>query len=239
MPRTAVVTQPTYLPWLGYFEALARADVYVVLDTVQLEGRSWQTRNRLKGADGEPFWLTVPLRKHPRDTAIRDVLLSDDSTWRERHRRAIQSALGSAPHFADCFPGVDAWLARDHERLVDLNVDGILTIAQLLGIHPEVHRASEYGFSSRRSELLVDLCRAVGAEHYYSAAGAAAYLEADRDGFAAAGITVEYQGWTHPVYEQRGPGFQPRMAAIDPLAHLGIEATVRALGTRPREGSER
>ncbi|NMQ05969.1 hypothetical protein E4Q08_12220 [Candidatus Accumulibacter phosphatis] len=29
--------QPAYLPWLGYFDKIARADVYVFLDTVQFE----------------------------------------------------------------------------------------------------------------------------------------------------------------------------------------------------------
>ncbi len=236
-PRTAVVTQPTYLPWLGYFEALARADVYVVLDTVQLERRSWQTRNRLKGADGEPFWLTVPLRKSARDTAIADVWLADDGSWRDRHLRAIRSALGTAPHFDECYSAIEAWLTRDHERLVDLNLDGIRTVCDLLGIAPEVRRASEFGFDSHRSALLVDLCRAVGAEQYYSAAGAADYLEADRALFDTAGIAVEYQQWEHPVYDQRGPGFQARMAVVDPIAHLGLTDIAHALGVRAGERS--
>ena len=88
---------------------------------------------------------------------------------------------------------------------------------------------------SHPAALLVDLCRAVGAEHYYSAAGAADYLEADRALFDTAGITVEYQQWEHPVYDQRGPGFQARMAAVDPMAHLGVTDTVHALGVRTGE----
>ena len=49
--RTAVISQPTYLPWMGLFEQVARADVYVFLDMVQFERQSWQTRNRLKRSE--------------------------------------------------------------------------------------------------------------------------------------------------------------------------------------------
>lgn len=47
---------------------MARADNFVLLDTVQLEKQSWQCRNRLKSVQGEPFWLTVPLAAHDLNT---------------------------------------------------------------------------------------------------------------------------------------------------------------------------
>lgn len=46
MSRTAVIMQPTYLPYLGYFQLIAQADVLVFLDDVQFARRSWQQRNR-------------------------------------------------------------------------------------------------------------------------------------------------------------------------------------------------
>ena len=56
---TAVVLQPVYLPWLGFFEQLRRADVFVYYDDVQYDKHGW--RNRIKTRNG-PLWLTVPVR---------------------------------------------------------------------------------------------------------------------------------------------------------------------------------
>ena len=54
------VHQPQYLPWLGYFDKIDRADAFVLLDTVQYKKNEWQNRNRIKTAQG-PQWLTVPV----------------------------------------------------------------------------------------------------------------------------------------------------------------------------------
>ena len=50
-----------FLPWLGYFDKIARADVFVVLDDVQFpkKGGTWVNRARLL-VNGEPFWATIP-----------------------------------------------------------------------------------------------------------------------------------------------------------------------------------
>ena len=55
-----VAMQPTYLPWLGYFDLMAESDLFVFLDHVQFEKESWQNRNRVKSPEGW-LWLTVPV----------------------------------------------------------------------------------------------------------------------------------------------------------------------------------
>ena len=71
-----VITQPTYLPWLGYFELVAQADVFVFLDTVQFERQSWQSRNKIRSSDGRIHWLSVPVIAAPLDTLIKDIELA-------------------------------------------------------------------------------------------------------------------------------------------------------------------
>lgn len=34
------IMQPTYLPWLGYFDLIDQADIFILLDDVQLTKRS-------------------------------------------------------------------------------------------------------------------------------------------------------------------------------------------------------
>ena len=58
------VHQPQYLPWLGYFDKMAKADIFCYLDNVQYKKNEWQNRNRIKTAQGWQ-WLTVPGEDRP------------------------------------------------------------------------------------------------------------------------------------------------------------------------------
>ena len=68
------ILQPTYLPWLGYFDMIDVTDIYVVFDHVQFVKKSWQQRNRIKTHNGE-LMLTVPVKKATLNT---DILLGVD-----------------------------------------------------------------------------------------------------------------------------------------------------------------
>ena len=47
--KVVAVHQPTFLPWLGWWDKLARADVLVLLDDVQFpkKGGTWMNRVRM------------------------------------------------------------------------------------------------------------------------------------------------------------------------------------------------
>lgn len=227
--RTAVVTQPTYLPWLGYFEQIAQADVLVFLDTVQFERRSWQNRNRLRGSNGQPFWLTVPVQSHRRETPIRQIRISPQENWAAKHLASIQHALQRAPYFADIFPRLESGLQAEHELLADLNTSGIRLLADSLGLHPQIWRSSQLEAKGRKAELIVNICREVGATHYYTSVGAKDYVENEIWRFREASIDVRFQSWEHPVYPQTGSGFTSHLSAVDALMNIGTEATLDAL----------
>lgn len=240
MPRTAVITQPNYLPWLGYFDQIARADVFVFLDSVQYEKREWQNRNRLKGSNGRPFWLTVPLMSHSQKTRLLEIRISPhQKQWRKEHLRSIETSLGSAPYFRQVFPAVQEWISGEYEYLADLNIAGIKMLSGLLGLSPVFMRASELDAQGYRTALLVNLCRQVGADYYYSSAGAKQYMEDQEYLFEEAGIQVVYQKWEHPVYAQRSKGFVSPLSILDALMNVGTESTRSFIEGRPLTDSAR
>ncbi len=229
--RTAVITQPNYLPWLGYFEQIVRADVFVFLDSVQFIKREWQNRNRLKGQAGDPFWMVVPVQSHPQKTAIKNILIAKDQPrWRKKHLANISNALGRAPYFREIFPFVESWLNTDFDKLADLNIAGIKMFSELLELQPQFIRASELTVSGRKTELLLNICQEVDASDYYSSLGARVYMAPSEHLFQDADITLKYQTWTHPSYPQRGDNFLSHLSVIDALMNIGPEAT-RALIT--------
>jgi hypothetical protein len=220
------IQQPTYLPWLGYFEQIARADVFVFLDIVQFEHRSWQNRNRLKTVAGDVFWLSVPVTDLPLDTPIKDVTIAAaNKSWRKKHLGSIRANLGSAPYFKQYFPIIEQWLTTDYTLLADLNIAGIMAMVELLKIETRILRASDLPVEGARSDLVLSICRALNANEYYSAAGSKSYL--DTALLAEHGITTTFQEWVHPAYEQGSSPFVPQLAAIDALMHVGADAARR------------
>ena len=81
------IHQPQFMPWIGYFDKMEQADVFVYLDNAQFKKNEWQNRNRLKTAQGWQ-WLTVPvLHRFPQ--SIREVGINDEVDWKSKHLNAL------------------------------------------------------------------------------------------------------------------------------------------------------
>jgi hypothetical protein len=234
MASTAVITQPTYLPWLGYFEQMRRADVFIFLDSVQFERRSWQCRNRIRTSRGDTFWLTVPVKSHSRDTLIHDIVISPtERGWADNHLKALAVHLAKAPYVREMLAIVEPILGDPPVLLAELNIALIRAMAAHLGLHPRFLRSSELSVPGTSADLIVNLIESVGATDYYSAAGSAAYLESARPRFEQAGIRYRYQTWEHPTYAQHGAPFTSHLAIVDPLSWTGRLGVRRMIGLEP------
>jgi hypothetical protein len=219
---TVVILQPGYLPWLGFFDQMRRADVFVYYDDVQYDTHGWRNRNRIKTADG-PIWLTVPVRHsglgRPR---ILDVEIDGRAAWARKHVASIRQAYAGAPFLARYLPALEAVLHQKRDRLVDLDLAVVGLMSEWLGIGPRVVRASEIGIGGGQSERLLQICQHFGATEYLSGSAARDYL--DEPLFERKGIAVSWQDFDHPVYPQRHGAFVPYLSAIDLLLNCGDDA---------------
>jgi len=225
MKRTVVIHQPDFLPWLGFFHRLLRADLYIALDHVQFvtgTSRSWTHRDRIKTAAG-PRWLSLSLQKAPLGTPIREMLLSPDHAWRIDNLNLVRESYRGAPYFSEIFPRLERLYASDHSRLVDMTLDSIALLCDLLDIRVEGSLSSEMSPIGTSNEMLADLLRRAGATHYLSGVGAREYF--DPLPFARAGIELIWQEFAHPVYPQLHGDFVPMLSAVDMLFNCGIDGS--------------
>jgi hypothetical protein len=211
--------QPQYLPWLGFFDKLAQADVFVLLDTVQFKKNEWQNRNRIKGPAG-PQWLTVPVR-HRFPQTIAEVEVPPDDPWSRKHLRALETNYGRAPHFGAVMPLLEGVLAQSWSRLAPLNIELIARLADVLGIDTDVRLGSQLTARDHPTLRLVDLCAALDADTYLSGAGGD-YLETEL--FDQAGLALRFQRYEHPGYPQLHGAFVPDLSVIDLLMNCGPES---------------
>jgi hypothetical protein len=210
------IHQPAYLPWLGYFDKIARADLFIWLDNVQFQKNSFQNRNKIMTKDG-PTWLTVPMRTSGAlyETPLKDVEIDNSKNWRAKHLASIRMNYAKAPRFNDCFPALSRFYEREWRTLDLLCFEMLGYFNTLLGVMTPIRRASDMGADGAKSDLVLDLCKKAGATTYLSGALGRDYL--DLASFAKAGIAVEFQDYKHPAYRQTYPGFAPNLAVVDLL----------------------
>jgi hypothetical protein len=206
------IHQPEYLPWLGLLDKARRVDAFVLLDNVQFDRSSLQHRAKVVGANG-PFWLTIPF-VHRFPQRIDELAFADDR-WRGKHWKSLQSAYGRAPGWKHAAGRIEAFFAARYASVVDATVASVELLFEAFAVRPpRVVRASSLAARGDKADLVLAICRELGATTYVSGRTGATYL--DHAVFAAAGVTIEVQQLTVPVI--------PRPRALSAEEARGVSA---------------
>lgn len=230
--RVAIM-QPTYLPWSGYFALIDQVDVFIFLDDVQFDHRSWQQRNRIKSHDGHS-WLTVPvITKGRRQQLINQVEISSDESWQKKHLLTICRNYAKAPWLSKNQDWLEAIYGRQWFSLNQLNVSIIKNLSEFLGIDASFIFSSDLETSGKNVAKLINICHVLHAKEYLSPIGSFEYIEASNV-FHDVGIQLLYQQYKHPIYHQLHGEFLSHMSVIDLLLNEGprsLEIVRSGLGT--------
>ncbi len=223
----AVILQPSYIPWRGYFDQIRRADLFVFYDDVQYDKRGWRNRNQIKSLHGKQ-WLTIPVYSRGAQTQnipINKIQIVWDSPWNETHLKAIFHSYGKTPYFDHYLPLLEKFYRRRDELLADFTIDFTVALARELGnTHTRFIRSSELtGVDGQKTDRLLQILQVVGATHYISGPSASDYIEQEK--FDAAGISLEYMEYNYPEYPQLYPPFDPYVSILDLLFMTGPEAS--------------
>ncbi|MBI4348557.1 MAG: WbqC family protein [Elusimicrobia bacterium] len=225
--------QPHFLPWLGYFDRVQKADRFVLLDHVQFERQNYQNRARIL-MGGRVEWLTVPVVQKSRDERIIDKEVHNGvdgrMAWGRRAVMTLEHAYGRAPFFRRYFPELRELLERRWGRLVDLDLALTGWCLRQLDIRTPLVRSSELGVQGRKSEMVLDLCKRTGASAYMAGMGGSrTYL--DVTAFEGHGVRVVWQEYRQPDYRQPGGGTAAvrGLSVVDALFNCGPD-TARFVG---------
>ena len=231
---TCAIMQPTYLPWLGYFDLIDQVNHFIFLDSVQLTKRSWQVRNRIYTQQGELF-LTVPLQKTTSrfETQICNAVIDNEQRWKEKHLSSIEHAYGKSPFFQKVYPFIWEIYNQPYIHIADFNINMVQRICNRIGIHTRFYRASEMGFDTglRKDDLLSGICKKLDCSNYLSPIGSSAYIEMKTPGGAlnSNNIALYYQHYEHPAYTQLKKPFLPYMCILDLLFNEGFEKSAQVI----------
>ncbi|OHB75994.1 MAG: hypothetical protein A2Z34_11005 [Planctomycetes bacterium RBG_16_59_8] len=215
--------QPNYLPYAGFFHKIVRADVFIVVDTVQFVKRGpfgWIHRNRIRTPDGWD-WLSVPaLTKGKFTQRIIETKIDRSVPWARKHLRTLEWNYKKAPFFDEYIGVFREVYTKEWDSLCELNIHLIEKLLLLMGISRSMRRTSELGVEGEASALIVNMCRAVGADAYLSGIHGKDYLDIGL--FEKSGIRLIFQEFCHPTYTQSQPGaFIPELSVVDMLFNCG------------------
>lgn len=223
--RVAIM-QPTWLPWMGYFDLIDQVDQFVFLDTVQFSKQSWHCRNRIKTSQGSK-WISLPVSARFSEGTSLDTALVQPERRMRKFVKTLHQEYASAQAFDSEFPALTDHLSSiaDGACLADVNIDFIHFVMGRLGITTETVRTQSLPIFDGRVTRLVEICRLYGADTYVSAPGSADYIGPDgMKRFEEAGINLVFQRYDHPIYSQCGSGFLSFMSIIDLLLNAGEQA---------------
>jgi hypothetical protein len=224
--KIVAIHQPNFFPWLGYFNKIARADVFVVLDNVQFAktGGTWSNRVRIL-REGRPAWATMPVERSYHGMRLVREMRVATGPWRVQLLRSIHAAYRGAPHVATVFPFVERLMSTPADFVAEFNLSVVRALSMRLALDGcELVVGSGLAVKGIGTERLVNIVLAVGGDTYLCGGGASGYQEDEK--FATAGVRLQYQDFRHPVYPQLGSdAFVPGLSIIDVLMNSGFERT--------------
>ncbi|RJO61831.1 hypothetical protein C4544_01760 [candidate division WS5 bacterium] len=223
--------QPTFLPWLGFFELIYKSDVFIFLDDFQFSVQSYHQRNRLFVNKGQVDWYTVPVQKSVSfGESLNKTLINEKTPWRTKMWKRIQQNYSKASYYSLVAPHVQVWLNETVDSLATQNESFIKLVCYLLGLRREFLRSSQFTSVAQRSERVLELLRLNNAYTYYCARGSFDYMLGDGV-FPQNDVTVLFQDFQPKTYSQVGsPGnFIPYLSVLDALMNVGPQQTAELI----------
>lgn len=228
--------QPTFLPWLGYFDMIRRADAFIFLDDAQLSPKSWLVRNRIPKVNDSFEWLSIKeSRTLPYNQRFLNFTkLKDGVADLNRIRSQIEMRYGVNSETYLLIMDV----LREIEPLVsisEINISMIQKICSLFSIDTLIFKSSELGASGSRSSRVLNLLNDVGASSYLVAPGSISYMKLDPIWDDLANYCVIHNYEPQPYYQRGCKKFVSHMSVIDVILELGAQAAVEVLRAGSRK----
>lgn len=215
------IHQPNYLPYLGFFDKMMKADIFVIYDDAQFNKEDFQHRNKIRIYHGWK-WLTIPVEKKPipiNEIKIRNEIKTKNIRWSDAHIKCIEDEYKKSDYYLTYKTDLEKIYRKSYDKLIDLNMEIISYLKNAFDIDTKIVFSSKFGFESTSTQKLIDIVEALEGDTYLSGSGGRNYLDIFM--FKNRGIEVNFQDFKHPVYRQTYKDFVPNMSAIDALFNTG------------------
>ena len=218
--------QPYFLPYIGYWQLINKADIFVIGDEYKYIQRGWINRNRILN-NGEPNWLIIPLKKGEDSLLIKERKISDIHT--NQILRKIEYLYHKAPNYKNGMDLFKKIIEFQEIDLTDFLCHSIYLLCDYLDIRTTIIKASslEDNAQFKREHRIYDQCARLGADTYINAIGGMELY--DFEEFKKRGITLKFLK-TRPIeYKQFNHPFVPNLSILDVIMFNSRKEVIKML----------
>ena len=159
------IHQPEHFPYMGFFEKMKSADIFVILDDVQYKKNNWQNRNKFLNKNKIEEYFSVQVEKGATKKLIKDIKVVD-GPWKLKNIKKLKQNFN-----------IDTTKIYSYNKLIDINISSIKWAMDKLNIDKPLIYSSSLSISTKGTQRLVDICKEIGATEYISGLGGKTYLE--------------------------------------------------------------
>lgn len=250
---TLAIMQPYFMPYLGYFQAIAAVDKYILYDNLAYIVNGWVNKNRIRQRNNPPSWLIVPIKQKSSYTLIADTQIDNSKPWKKKMLTSIRLAYAKADYLNEIMPLIEDILTSEYDTISELNCQSIIKICKFLDLKTEVvtdrtpylkieeglklieggdYSAFPYMNQThpiKKAARPIAICKLEGSNHFVNAIGGTELYS--KDEFAVYGIKLDFIQMHDIRYTQKctDGSFEPCLSIIDVLMHNGKEKTKQLL----------
>lgn len=208
--------QPYLFPYIGYFQLINAADVFVIYDDVNYIKKGWINRNNIL-VNGKCFLFSVPLKEMSQNRLINQIEINQGTTWINDLLKTLVFSYKKAPFFADVFPIIEdvilyekndavKWLCYSLQKVCDF-----LSIKTFIIISSEIHKNKEL----KGQDKIIEICKKLKATQYINPIGGLELY--DKVVFSRHSISLNFVKSNPIIYQQFKNEFIPWLSIIDVL----------------------
>ena len=228
--RSVAVMQPYFAPYVGYFNLIAAADIFVFHDDVKYTKKGWINRNRI--CDGKRSkTISLPLAKDSDFLNINQRMIAQSFVPRKLENE-ISEFLKGLPFSKDAEALIK--LLQDKVQatsnlatsLIELTVD----YSTYLKLETEFVKSSDFQIDPtlRGEARVIELCKCAGATHYVNPPGGEHLYSSET--FDVNGLSLSF---LQPgVLEESTGGEVETSSILSFLAHYGYDQTITDVKSR-------
>lgn len=211
------IMQPYFFPYIGYFSLIKHTDSYILLDKVQFIRHGWIERNRILKQTGGWCYISVPLRKHSRDTLISDIEINTAENWKRKIISQLQHYKG-APYYYKTMDLVKNVLNMETKSIVDMDLFALQQVCNYLNISTPINVFSEMDLQIEKpvaaDEWALNICCAIDdVTEYWNPIGGKEFFDCKK--YIEKHIEIYFQQIHIEEYKQNENDFEPGLSIID------------------------